>query len=112
MTVTAILVVNNLRDIETDRRAGKRTLAVLLGAGATRAQYALLTLGAYVAVPFLLLTEASAWVLLPWLSLPFALLLNRVVLRGESGRGLNSILQGTGQLHLRFGVLLAIGLLL
>ena len=111
-TVTAILVVNNLRDIETDRRAGKRTLAVLLGARATRAQYALLTLGAYATVPFLLLTDASAWVLLSWLSLPLALLLNRSVLQGESGRALNPILQRTGQLHFAFGALLALGLLL
>ena len=46
--VTAILVVNNLRDIETDRAAGKRTLAVRLGAAATRREYATLVAGAYV----------------------------------------------------------------
>src|SRR6266404_3448552 len=49
-TVTAILVVNNLRDIETDRQAGKRTLAVRLGALLTRAQYTLLLLLPYVLV--------------------------------------------------------------
>jgi len=112
MTVTAILVVNNLRDIETDRAAGKRTLAVLIGAPATRAQYALLTLGAYAALPALLATAAGAWVFLALLSLPLALLLNRSVLGGASGRALNPILQRTGQLHFLFGALLAAGLLL
>ncbi len=112
MTVTAILVVNNLRDIETDRAAGKRTLAVLIGAPATRAQYALLTLGPYACLPALLRTAAGAWVFLALLSLPLALLLNRSVLGGAAGRALNPILQRTGQLHFLFGALLAAGLLL
>ena len=94
------------------QRSRVRTLAVLRGARVTRAQYALLTLGAYATVPLLLLTDANAWVLLSWLSLPLALLLNRTVLQGESGRGLNPVLKTTGQLHFAFGALLALGLLL
>jgi len=112
-TVTAILVVNNLRDIETDRRAGKRTLAVRIGAPLTRAQYALLLLAPYVLVTGFVLRSVfpqACW--LPWLTLPLVLSLVRAVLGGAEGRSLNAILKGTAQLHLFFGILLAGGLLL
>ncbi|MCH8901652.1 MAG: 1,4-dihydroxy-2-naphthoate polyprenyltransferase [Chloroflexi bacterium] len=110
LLVTAILVVNNLRDIETDRRAGKRTLAVLLGERATRVQYALLVLGPYACVPALLLVDASIWVGLAWLTLPIALMLSRGVLLGATGTGLNAVLKRTAQLDFAFGALLALGL--
>lgn len=109
--VTAILVVNNLRDLETDRRAGKRTLAVRLGAPLTRAQYVLLLL-----LPYLLVASFVMGGVFPqacWLSLltlPLAVSLIRTVLRGTEGRALNAVLKGTGQLHLFFGILLAGGL--
>jgi len=112
LTVTAILVVNNLRDIETDRRAGKMTLAVRLGDRATRWQYALLVGGAYVLLPSLVLAGASAWVWLPWLTLPLGLGLCRSVLAGTGGRALNPVLKQTARLHLALGSLLALGLLL
>jgi len=112
LTVTAILVVNNLRDIETDRRAGKMTLAVRLGDRATRWQYALLVGGAYVLLPSLVLAGASAWVWLPWLTLPLSLGLCRSVLAGAGGRALNPVLKQTARLHLALGSLLALGLLL
>ncbi|MEO6197889.1 MAG: 1,4-dihydroxy-2-naphthoate polyprenyltransferase [Dehalococcoidia bacterium] len=112
LTVTAILVVNNLRDIATDQRAGKRTLAVRLGDRATRWQYVLLILGAYVAPPALILAGASAGVALAALSLPLAAGLCRSVLSGTCGRDLNPVLKRTARLHLVFGALLALGLLL
>ncbi len=112
LTVTAILVVNNLRDIEPDRRAVKMTLAVRLGDRATRWQYALLVGGAYVLLPSLMLAGASAWVWLPWLTLPLGLGLCRSVVGGTQGRALNPVLKRTAQLHLAFGTLLALGLLL
>jgi 1,4-dihydroxy-2-naphthoate octaprenyltransferase len=109
--VTAILVVNNLRDIDTDRAAGKRTLAVLLGRRATRAEYVLLLAAAYLLLPAgPLLGLAGWWALLPLLTLPYAILLIRIVLRAE-GRPLNLALAGTGRLHLLFGTLFAVGLL-
>jgi 1,4-dihydroxy-2-naphthoate octaprenyltransferase len=111
-TVTAILVVNNLRDIETDRRAGKMTLAVRLGARATRWQYALLVLGPYGLLALLWAAGASAWVGLAAFTLPLALILCRSALGGTSGRALNPVLKRTAQLHLAFGALLALGLLL
>jgi 1,4-dihydroxy-2-naphthoate octaprenyltransferase len=113
MLVTAILVVNNLRDIETDRVAGKRTLAVRLGPAATRLQYALLVLGAYIVPPLIPLVEQDRGpmpLLLPWLSLPLALGLVRAVLRGMRGAPLNAVLKHTGQLHLLFGCLFAFAL--
>ena len=112
LLVTAILVVNNLRDIETDRRAGKRTLAVRLGERATRVQYVLLVLVPYACVPALLLGDASIWVGLAWLTLPIALMLSRGVLLGATGTGLNAVLKRTAQLDFAFGALLALGLLL
>ena len=112
LLVTAILVVNNLRDIETDQRAGKRTLAVRLGGQATRVQYALLVLGSYACVPALLLADASFWVWLAWLTLPIALMLSRGVLLGATGTDLNAVLKRTAQLDFAFGALLALGLLL
>lgn len=112
LTVTAILVVNNLRDIETDLQAGKRTLATRLGDQPTRWQYLLLVLGAYAALPVLIAAGAGAGVFLAALSLPLAIGLCRSVLSGAAGRDLNPVLKRTAQLHLAFGVLLALGLLL
>ena len=110
--VTAILVVNNLRDIATDRLANKRTLAVRLGSRGTRVEY-LLLLGVAYLVPLacwlLLGVPRGFW--LPWLTLPLAVKLVRVVLTQE-GRPLNAALAGTGRLHLAFGVLWAVGIVL
>jgi 1,4-dihydroxy-2-naphthoate octaprenyltransferase len=112
LIVTAIIVVNNLRDIDTDRLARKHTLAVLIGRRATRFEYLLLVIGAYALLPLgPLLGLASVWALLPLLTLPIAAMLMRTVFTVE-GRPLNRALAGTGRLHLLFGVLLAIGLLL
>ncbi len=110
--VTAILVVNNLRDVETDRAAGKRTLAVRLGRRGARAEYIVLLAVAYGALPVLWLAGLlSGWWWLPWLSLPLAIQLVRRVLR-ETGPALNAVLAGTARLHLVFGVLLSIAVLL
>jgi 1,4-dihydroxy-2-naphthoate octaprenyltransferase len=107
---TAILVVNNLRDIATDARAGKRTLAVRLGPSGTRAEYVLLLAVAF-AAPFALLPYARPWVLLPLAALPLAAGPLRLVLRGQ-GSELNAALGGTARLHLAYGALLALGLVL
>jgi 1,4-dihydroxy-2-naphthoate octaprenyltransferase len=108
--VTAILIVNNLRDIDTDRRVGKTTLAVLLGRRGTRIEYSLLVLLAYGVVLWLGVSGAvGAWWWLPLLSLPLAIWLVRFISRTE-GRPLNQALKRTGQLHLLFGVLFAAAL--
>ncbi len=110
-TVTMILVVNNLRDIRTDRAAGKTTLAVLLGAGGTRAWFALLMVTAYVvALGTWLLDGASPAVLAVALSLPFAWAPARAVMSGAEGPALNVALKGTARFHLVFGLLFAAAL--
>jgi 1,4-dihydroxy-2-naphthoate octaprenyltransferase len=110
MLVTAILVVNNLRDIDTDRAAGKRTLAVRFGRGVTQLQYSILVLGAYLVAAALWLGGAdSAWAMLPWLTVPLGLRLVREVWRSEGGAALNRTLRQTAGLHLIFGILLAMG---
>jgi len=108
---TAILVVNNLRDIDTDRKVGKRTLAVRLGRRGTRIQWASLVLGAYLAtVAVWLAFDVYAWVLLPWLSAPRAISLWRVVSIDEAGPALNEALARTAQLGVLFSLLFALGL--
>ncbi|KAB8144981.1 1,4-dihydroxy-2-naphthoate polyprenyltransferase [Chloroflexia bacterium SDU3-3] len=110
--VTAILVVNNLRDVATDRVAGKRTLAVIFGPGFARAEYAALVVAPYLLLPVIWLAgSATPWVLLPLLTAPLAVRLVRTML-SESGPTLNRALKGTGQLELLFGLLLALGLVL
>ncbi len=112
MLVTAILVVNNLRDIDTDRAAGKHTLAVRFGRSATRVQYSVLVVGAYpIAAAMWPAGANSAWAMLPWLTLPLGLRLVREVWRTE-GPALNLILRQTAGLHLIFGVLLAVSFVL
>lgn len=109
---TAILVVNNVRDADTDRAAGKRTLAVLLGRGAARAEYAVLLTLAYAApLALWLLRGASVWALLPLLTLPVAVRLARVVITTE-GPALNRALAGTAQFLALYGVLFALGIAL
>jgi 1,4-dihydroxy-2-naphthoate octaprenyltransferase len=105
---TAILVVNNLRDIDTDASAGKRTLAVRVGTKATRAEYVLLLAVALVA-PFALWPLAGPWSLLPLATLPLGISPLRAVLR-RSGVALNPALGGTARLELAYGILLAVGL--
>ena len=113
LLVTNILVINNLRDLPTDREAGKRTLATRIGDGATRAQYALFTILAYLVPAALSLTSpARRWLLLPLVSAPLAAGLVRTVLGGVAGRALNPMLGRTGKLLLVFGLLFAAGLVL
>lgn len=108
---TAILVVNNLRDRFTDARAGKRTLAVRIGAGATRAEYVALLATAF-AVPAVLfaLRITGPFPLVSWAAAPLALRPLRTVLR-EDGAILNRALGDTARLELVFCLLFAAGLL-
>jgi 1,4-dihydroxy-2-naphthoate polyprenyltransferase len=110
LLITAILVVNNLRDLDGDAAVGKRTLAVLLGDRATRSVYTGL-----LCVPFLIVLALGInrpWVLLTLLAAPLALRPARTVLSGGRGPALISALQATGLLTLATGVALTIGLAL
>jgi 1,4-dihydroxy-2-naphthoate octaprenyltransferase len=112
LLASAILVVNNVRDLETDRRAGKRTLAVRLGRERVRRLYVGMLAGAFVTAPLpWLLGALSPWLLLSWLAAPLALPLVRVVRTRTDGPSLNGALAGTGRLQLALCVLLSAGLL-
>ena len=113
LLAAAILLVNNIRDADTDRRAGKRTLAVRLGrAGARRLFVGCLVL-AYVTVPLVAIfgRSISPLVLLALLSIPLAAGLVRVVRERSDGPSLNVALARTGMLLAVFSLLLSIGLL-
>ena len=113
LLAASILVVNNVRDIETDRRAGKRTLAVRLGRERTRALFAAMVYLAYLLTPITwLFGPLGPWVLLPWLTLPIAAPIVRTVRNHADGPSLNQALAQTGMLQLAFCALLAAGLLL
>jgi len=111
LIASAILVVNNVRDLETDRRAGKRTLAVRLGRPRTRGLYAGMLAAAYLALIAIAL-GLTAWVFLAVLTAPLAVRLIGVVRTRTDGPSLNGALAGTGALQLVFCVLLSAGVLL
>ena len=113
LTVTAILVVNNVRDIDTDRLAGKRTMAVRFGRRLARLQFVAILSAAYLGAAALWLFGGySLRVLLPLLSVPLAIGPARAVLERVDGPALNGALRDTARLHLVFGLLLALGLAL
>lgn len=113
LIAAAVLVVNNTRDMDTDRRANKRTLAVRLGRERTRLMYAAMLLLPYpVALLPWLLGPLRAWLALPLLTLPLALRLIAVLRAHTDGPSLNGALARTGQLQLAFCALLSAGLLL
>lgn len=110
--ITNILVVNNIRDIEDDRAAGKRTLAVLLGYRWSRVEYVLLTVLAFAVPVWFFARGLGPIVLLPFLSLPLAVSATKMVLTGTDTAELNPALERTGQLVAAFGVLFGLGLVL
>jgi 1,4-dihydroxy-2-naphthoate polyprenyltransferase len=113
LLASAILVVNNVRDLDTDARVGKRTLAVRLGRPRVRGMFAAMV---YLAFPVALVPwvfgPLSAWLAVCWLALPLAVPLVRTVRNHADGPTLNRALADAGRLELVFCVLLAAGILL
>ena len=109
---TAILVVNNVRDRETDAAAGKRTLAVVLGYRLSRVEWAALVGMAYVVPVVFWLDGYTATVLLPLVTAPLAVAIGRTVWTRTDGDALNPALERTGKLLFAHSVLFAIGLAL
>lgn len=110
LMIAAILVVNNLRDMNTDRTAGKRTLAVMIGSHYTRIEYTLLVLLAYAFPPAMLASGAPGpLILLPLITFPLGGLCIRKIYQ-ENGRDLNARLGATAMLALGFSILLSIGI--
>jgi 1,4-dihydroxy-2-naphthoate octaprenyltransferase len=109
---TAILVVNNVRDIDTDRRAGKRTLEVRIGRERARRLYVALVGAAYVSLLVTLALNGGPW----WAALGFASALlalrpARAVMTRTDGPPLNAALAATGAVLAAFSVATALGLL-
>ncbi|MBI4897522.1 MAG: 1,4-dihydroxy-2-naphthoate polyprenyltransferase [Actinobacteria bacterium] len=109
----AVLMVNNIRDLDTDRRAGKRTLAVRLGRGRMRRVFAITLYVSFALVPLIwLVTGLTAWINLALLALPLAPSLARTVRDRTDGGALNTALGDTARMEMVFCVLLALGLML
>ncbi len=110
MPAAAVLVVNNYRDLENDRRAGRRTFAVVFGPRASRIEFAVLAL-----LPFALLPPLAAWGgpgwYLPLLALPYALLLVKRFATWPVNPAFNRLLGDTARLQLLLGALLCLGLM-
>ena len=110
---TNILVINNLRDSEQDRRSGKRTLGVLFGDTALKLEYLALTLLAFAIPPHYFVVESFGWpVLLPFLAAPLFVYLNIQVWTVADKRRLNKTLELTAAAMTLFGVLMAAGIVL
>jgi 1,4-dihydroxy-2-naphthoate octaprenyltransferase len=113
LPATAVLVVNNYRDLEPDRAVGKRTLAVCLGRGFTRVEYALLMLGPFALLPLLAReTRIGLALVVPLLSLPTALGLVRRFWRDAPGPAFNPVLAQTARFQVLFSVLLCVAILI
>jgi 1,4-dihydroxy-2-naphthoate octaprenyltransferase len=110
---TAIIVVNNVRDLETDRRAGKMTLAVRMGRASAVNLYRLLVLGAFAVLPIALVAgESSLLPLIGLAALPLAIRPMRTMSERTDGPALNGALAATGALLGAYSVLVAAGLLI
>ena len=113
LLASAILVVNNIRDIDTDRRAGKRTLAVKLGRRRTRSLFVAMLASAF-SIPQTVpsVGNLSWWVALSLLAAPLTVPLARTVATRTDGPALNQALAASGRLLAVFSVLLSAGILL
>jgi 1,4-dihydroxy-2-naphthoate polyprenyltransferase len=111
LLAAAILVVNNIRDVDTDRRAGKRTLAVKLGRVRARVLFTAMVAVAFL-VPIALIPALSGWLLLPLAALPLVPPLVGTVRTRTDGPALNGALAATGRLLAVFSLLLGLGVLL
>ncbi len=110
LLVAAILHANNLRDLDSDRQIGKRTLATLLGRSGANMEYYLLVGGTYLSLAVMVLLGVAPWLtLISILTLPFAIRLMRVVAAETEPKELHPVLKQTARLHMQFGLLLVIG---
>jgi len=111
--VTDILVVNNVRDIESDRRSGRKNIPVCWGRRAGEIEYLIMLILAYLApVLAIILGWADLWLLLPLLSLPRAIFLWQQIRTLPAGPGFNRLLAQTAQLVLLYCLLFSAGVLL
>ena len=110
--ITNILIVNNYRDIEEDKTAGKKTLAVLLGREFSRYEYIFFILISFF-IPFLLhfKYDFSFWIFLPYLTAPIAITLVKMIF-AFTGMQLNKTLELSAKFSALYGLLLSVGIIL
>jgi 1,4-dihydroxy-2-naphthoate octaprenyltransferase len=110
LLVAAILHANTVRDIESDRRNGKWTLAALAGRPAADYEFVVLVLGGYAVLTAIVAFGSAPWpALVALLTLPVAVRIVRLEMKTTSVRALNLVLAQTAGLHMLFGGLLALG---
>lgn len=110
---TAIIVVNNVRDVETDRRVGKMTLAVRMGRANAVNLYRMLMLGAFAVLPISLAAGESSWLaLIGLVAAPLAIRPTKTLATRSDGPALNAVLAATGGVLAVFSVLVSAGLLI
>jgi 1,4-dihydroxy-2-naphthoate octaprenyltransferase len=113
LLAAAILVANNVRDTDTDRLAGKRTLAVILGRNPARWLYAVMVLGSFAVVAAAVLPGTlPVWSLLTLVALPLTVSPIRTIFTETAGPPLIGVLKDTARLQLVFAALLAVGVLI
>ena len=106
LIATALLTVNNLRDVDEDRESRKRTLAVRFGRGFARMEYAVCVVGALLSAPVAAAVAGRGWGVAAELGLlPLAWMLIRRVRSGRTGAELNPVLGATGKLLLLFALI-------
>lgn len=108
--ITNILVVNNIRDLNTDKAANKRTLAVILGYTGSRLEFFFLLILAYSVPLYFFSIGYSVLVLLPLVTLPYALKIALTIYRSTEAKTLNKTLTDTGRLTALFAVFFSLGL--
>jgi 1,4-dihydroxy-2-naphthoate octaprenyltransferase len=109
---TNILVINNLRDVDQDRKVGKRTLGVLFGEQTLKVEYVLMLLLAFAIPPhFYVQLDFSGWVFLPYLTLPLGIWLCYIVWTNRDKAKLNNTLKQTAVMMLLFSLLFSAGII-
>ncbi len=109
--ITNILVVNNYRDTDEDRIAGKRTLAVIFGKSFARYQYIFLLAISYISILIIFFQLKNYWIFLPIVTIPVAVKLVKMLYKLE-GKELNKTLELTAKFSALFGFLFSLGILL
>lgn len=110
--ITSLIHINNLRDVDRDRRAGKRTVAMLLGHNRSVAAYAILVAAAYLSAGLVVVLTSDFWpILAVAVTIPRAVTLARAVRDAITEPAYSIALRGTNRLLTEFGLLMAAGLL-
>lgn len=110
---TNILVVNNLRDVEQDKIAGKKTLGVLFGETMLKMEYTFMLILAFAIPPhFYFQLDYKVWIFLPFLIVPVALLHAKTIWTETEKKNLNQQLEKTAKFMTIFGLLFSIGIIL